>query len=138
MATTYESLGGLLSDVRDLAQYLRTKTGIDTLRQAKMAMTYQVMAVLAGYGDDHQRDVNFHRHLGQSMAEDHGCGRAFSCSLIINKKLCMPGEQYFQAARGLGYKIGFTPAEERVFWEGQLRLMDIDPESLVVILVIRA
>ena len=115
------------ASIEDGAQCARTRTLVDTLWLTGCVTTYKPAALAAGYGTDHQRDPNFHRHLGVTMKEDHELGRGLRCSLVINSKLQIPGAEYFMMARALGYNIPVGIPAERVFWEAQLRLLGQDP-----------
>jgi hypothetical protein len=122
-----DSMRSILDQVEDEAQYQRTNTMVSTLLLAKVMSTYLPTAKIAGYGDNQARNPNFHRHLGRTVEEDHQAGLPFRASLIVNAKMGLPGEQYFEKARALGYKIAYNDEPlragevcERDFWFRQL------------------
>ncbi|MEI9948280.1 MAG: hypothetical protein WDO74_04700 [Pseudomonadota bacterium] len=118
------------ASIEDSAQCARTRTLVDTLFLAACVTTYKPAALGAGYGPDHQRDPNFHRHLGLTMMEDHAAGLPFRCSLVTNYKSGIPGAQYFEMARSLGYNIPMGIPAERAFWEDQIRKLGQNPAQL--------
>ena len=130
--TASASFTSALFSLQDEAQFSRTRTLVDTLTLVKRVMTYQPAAEVAGYGANHQRDPNFHRHLGRTMEEDVKAKVPPRCSLIINKdpRIAMPGESYFEQARRLGFTIAKNMPAERAFWEDQIRLLGLDPKNL--------
>jgi hypothetical protein len=121
-----------LGEIRDTVQFGELTTVVRTLWACRMAMTAQVVSALAGYGPDHQRDPNFHRHLSELMAEDYQANRPLTSSLVVNKLRRMPGDGYFKTARELGIRIG--QEEESEFWQAQLkRLGVVDVATLTIV-----
>ena len=119
--------------VMDAAQLGRTRAVADTCKATGVAVIYNVGCVLAGYGEGHGRDPNYNRHLEMLVEEDRNAGRPLTAALFVSKQTGMPSAGFFKAARARGYAIGPTPADERAFWEEQLRLMGIDPATLRII-----
>lgn len=123
----------ILDQVEDEAQYQRTNTMVGTLVLAKVVSTYAPTSVLAGYGENQQRNPNYHRHLGRTMEEDFAAGGGvansmsppFRAATIINAKWGMPGEQFFEKARQLGFVIPHRM--ERDFWADNMRRLGQDP-----------
>lgn len=130
---TTGSFQARLSSIDDDHQWELSDTTLDAWLVVGCAATYATHTKTAGYGDDQQRNPNAHRHLGRSMEFDHKNGKPLRCSLVINKKWGMPGEQYFEMARSLGYNIPNYPAAERSFWEKQIMELGLDPANLRVV-----
>ena len=122
-----------LASIDDDHQWELSDTTLDAWLKAGVVATYQTHTETAGYGVGQQRNPTAHSHLGRSMKMDHDNGEPLRCSVVINKKWGMPGEQYFQYARSLGYNIPATPAGERAFWDDQITKLGLDPNNLRVV-----
>ncbi len=119
-----------LASIDDDQQWELSDTVLDTIIavgvRSNTIVCYQTHTAVAGYGLDQQRNPNAHRHLGRSMEEDVKAGHALRCSVVVNKKWGMPGEQYFEKARSLGFAIPHDRDAERAFWEGQMHKLGFD------------
>jgi hypothetical protein len=126
-----------LSSIDDDHQWELADTALDTTiavgANSNTIVSYQTHTKAAGYGEDQQRNPNAHRHLGRSMEFDVANNKALRCSVVVNKKWGMPGEQYFEKARSLGFTIAHDRDAERTFWEGQMQKLGFDATRVSIV-----
>lgn len=105
-------------DAEPEAAYQRVSRELDRIQAyGAEPQPYSVVAPLAGYRSPRDQDL-FHQ-LGRALREDHAANRPLRSTLVINKKLGMPGAAYFKVCRELGYDI--PAGKEAEFWNEQLR-----------------
>jgi hypothetical protein len=124
------NIQGHYTSIDDDHQWELSDSVLDAWLVAGVIASYQTHTITAGYGPNQQRAPRAHRDLRRSMEMDVKAGKAPRCSLVINKKLGMPGAEYFEVARSLGFNIPYTLNDERAFWESQIRLLGLDPTAL--------
>jgi hypothetical protein len=129
----FRKLNAAVQEIRDDFQRAMTDRILTVLHRAQVVSSYQVFGEIAGYGSDHQRDPNLHRHIESSMEDDHQAKCPFRAALVINRQNNIPGLRFFEKARKLGYKIDSGFDAERSFWEDQIRALGLDPSDLMEI-----
>jgi hypothetical protein len=126
-----------LNSIDDDLQWELADTALNAViavgKGSNTIVCYQTHTVAAGYGDEQQRKPNAHRHLGRSMEMDVANKKALRCSVVVNKKWGMPGEQYFVQARSLGFNIAHDRDAERVFWEDQMSKLGFDAKLVTIV-----
>jgi hypothetical protein len=133
----FEEVSDGLANILDTAQWEKTDAILSVYKRMKVISTYLPTATDAGYGPGHQRDPNFHGHLGRSMDVDHKQRAPYRSALVVNAKTGIPGLAFFEKARSHGHKIAYQgvapgPDEwcERDFWFNQVKLLGLDPARL--------
>lgn len=70
--------------------------------------------------------------LGEIQDENHQKKEPLLPSLVVGSQSGVPGGGYFENARKLGHNIPKTPADELLFWAGQLKLLGVPyPQSAI-------
>lgn len=90
---------------------------LNTLRYANQLCTYESMGRILG--GVYQRDPKLQLWLNETVEEDFAKSQPIRATLVINKKLGMPGERYYETLRRLGVTIPMTKQDEYVYWEKQ-------------------
>lgn len=102
-----------LSELRGILKFLRVTE--QTTTYVPIANT---LGVFSGGTD-------LARMLGEIQEENDKKKEPFLSSLVIGAQSGVPGAGYFENARKLGHSVAKTPADELLFWAGQLKLLGV-------------
>lgn len=102
-----------LAELRGILKFLHTKQ--DTTTYVPVAKT---LGLFSGGAD-------LARMLGELQDENQAKGEPYLSSLVVGAQNGIPGAGYFVNARQNGHKIPKTPADELLFWAGQMKLLGV-------------
>jgi hypothetical protein len=99
------------------------------LRNQGLSTTYVPIAKTFGLFSG---GTDLARVLGEIQEEDDKNGDPFHSSLVVGAERGIPGNGYFDHARKLGRTIPKTPADELLFWAGQMKALGVPyPQAAV-------
>ena len=116
---------GIQSQVQSEAMFRLTQGLLRGLVHCKRIVPYSEVSPLAGF---HHRDPRWHTLLGRVMVDDNNDGVGLTPSVVINKELGRPGDQYFKLLGELGRPVSeHSPDLLKVLaWKEELKRLGLD------------